>query len=236
VAQPLFTVALRDLERSDQNRSWAIPAAWLAQAFDGTEATPDGSDGQLELYLKKSASEVLVKGKARARVIVPCARTLDPLPFELEAEVFLMLTPQAAAPAPKRERAPRDADRATRSADRTPRASDRAPRAERAPRTGDRAERPPRQRKSSADALDAELSSEEAARDHYEGETVVLDEFVREHLLLELPLFPVRSDLPSEEAGVTGSLPDPAGTDEPAELDPRLAPLAALRQGLAGKK
>jgi uncharacterized metal-binding protein YceD (DUF177 family) len=63
---------------------------------------------------------------------------------------------------------------------------------------------------------------------------VVLDEFIREHLLLELPLFPVRSDLPSEEARVTASLPDPAGTDEPVKLDPRLAPLAALRLALKG--
>ncbi|MET0411352.1 MAG: DUF177 domain-containing protein [Polyangiaceae bacterium] len=230
MTQPLFTVALRDLERSDQTRSWAIPVEWLVQAFEGTEGTPEGGAGQLELYLKKSEREVLVKGKARAKVVVPCARTLDPLPLELEAEVFLMLSPRAVPPAPKRERAPRAVERTPRAGDRAPRAGDRTPRA------GDRPERAPRKRESAEDALDAELSSEDAARDHYEGETIVLDEFVREHLLLELPLFPVRSDLPSEEAGVTGSLPDPAGTDEPAELDPRLAPLAALRQGLVGKK
>lgn len=220
VTQPLFSVALRDLERNDQNRSWTIPAEWLAKAFEGTEATPEGAPGQLELYLKLSAREVLVKGKARAKVIVPCARTLEPLTLDLDAEVLLLLTPRVAAAAPKRER------------ERAPRGNDRA---ERTPRGNDRAERPARQRDSSNEALEGELSSEEAARDHYEGETVVLDEFVREHLLLELPLFPVRSDLPSEEAGVTGSLPDPAGTDEPAELDPRLAPLAALRQGLMGQ-
>jgi DUF177 domain-containing protein len=228
VTQPLFTVALRDLERNDQNRSWSIPPEWLATALEGTEATPEGSPGQLELYLKKSAREVLVKGKARAKVVMPCARTLDPLTLELDAEVFLLLTPHANAPAAKREHAPAAKREHAPAAKR-----------ERAPRPGGQAEgreRAPRQRGSAAEALDAELSSEDAARDHYEGETVVLDTFVREHLLLELPLFPVRSDLPSEEAGVTGSLPDPAGTDEPVELDPRLAPLAALRQGLMGKK
>jgi uncharacterized protein len=212
----LFSVAVRDLERQDQNRSWTIPTEWLATAFEGTEATPEGAPGRLELYLKKSASEVLVKGKARAKVIVPCARTLEPLTFDLDADVLLLLTPRTPAVGLKRERTPSV-----------------APKRERAPRGGERAERGTRQRE--AETREAELSSEEAARDHYEGETVVLDEFVREHLLLELPLFPVRSDLPSEEAGVTGSLPDPAGTDEPAELDPRLAPLAALRQGLMGQ-
>jgi DUF177 domain-containing protein len=206
VAQPLFTVALRDLERTDQTRSWPIPVEWLVQALEGSEATAEGSPGQLELYLKKTTHEVLVKGTARARVIMPCARTLDPVTIELDAAVFLLLTPKVPAEAPKRERQ---------------RAGEAQP--ERAPR---------KPRGSKAQVVELELSDEDAAHDHYEGETVVLDEFIREHLLLELPLFPVRSDLPSEEAGVTGSLPDPAGTDEPVELDPRLAPLAALRAGL----
>jgi uncharacterized protein len=149
---------------------------------------------------------------------MPCARTLEPITIELDAQVFLLLTPRAPAPAPKRERA------------------------ERPERSAHPARGGERKRSASKDkeAAEAELSDEDAARDHYEGETVVLDEFIREHLLLELPLFPVRSDLPSEEAGVTRSLPDPARADEPEELDPRLAPLAALRAGLgavgAGKK
>lgn len=225
MTQALFSVALRDLERSDLNRSWTIPPEWLAQALEGSEATPEGSPGQLDVYLKKSAGEVLVKGTARAKVIMPCARTLDPITVELDAEVFLLLTPRTAASGPKRERTAAAAPKR----ERTPAAAPKGAR-----RSADPAERPARKRESAADALDAALTSEEAARDHYEGETVVLDEFVREHLLLELPLFPVRSDLPSAEPGVTASLPDPARTDEPVPLDPRLAPLAALRQGLMG--
>ena len=72
------------------------------------------------------------------------------------------------------------------------------------------------------------LSAEEAARDEYSGDSVELDAFVREHLLLELPLFPVRSDLPFEPNAATNTPPDDSG----AAPDPRLAPLAALASQL----
>ena len=72
------------------------------------------------------------------------------------------------------------------------------------------------------------MSAEQAARDEYDGETVELDGFVREHLLLELPLFPVRSDLPFDPTPATDTPPDEAGP----VLDPRLAPLAALASEL----
>ena len=48
--------------------------------------------------------------------------------------------------------------------------------------------------------------------------------YPREHLLLELPLFPERSDLPFESDAATNTPPDESG----AAPDPRLAPLAAL--------
>jgi uncharacterized protein len=73
-----------------------------------------------------------------------------------------------------------------------------------------------------------QLSAEQAARDEYDGDTVELDGFVREHLLLELPLFPVRSDLPFDPTPATDTPPDEAGP----VLDPRLAPLAALASEL----
>jgi len=76
-----------------------------------------------------------------------------------------------------------------------------------------------------------EFSSSEADQDTFDGETVVLDPFVREALLLEVPNFPLCSE------GCPGIRPaaEPAsagGREEHA--DPRLAPLGALRARLAG--
>lgn len=191
----MFSVPIRDLERDDQRRRWDLTPEWVNRALDESEARSDGSVGVLELYLKKSGREVLVKGEATVNVTMPCARTLDPVPIRLVAPIMLLLTPKApSASTPGRSRR-RDAPRARTAAD---------------------------------DEADEQLSAEQAARDEYDGDAVVLDAFVREHLLLELPLFPVRSDLPLEPPPATDAPPDEPGD----AVDPRLAPLAALASQL----
>ncbi|RLB58979.1 MAG: DUF177 domain-containing protein [Deltaproteobacteria bacterium] len=75
---------------------------------------------------------------------------------------------------------------------------------------------------------DYEFSAGEAARDVYDGETVVLDPFLREAILLEMPSFPLCSEsCPGIVA--PGSGPGLVATPVPAEIDPRLAPLEAFR-------
>lgn len=76
------------------------------------------------------------------------------------------------------------------------------------------------------------LTLEDAATDTYDGENVVLDSFVREFLLLELPLFPLRSDLHSTPQPAIESPPQASAAGEPERIDPRLAPLAAIASRL----
>jgi uncharacterized protein len=73
-----------------------------------------------------------------------------------------------------------------------------------------------------------EFTSEEADFDVYDGETIVLDPFLREAILLEVPNFPLCSDAcPGiRPADLERAAPAPA-------IDPRLAPLNALRERLA---
>lgn len=200
--QTSFSIPVRDLERSDQRRSWEIPAAWLDWALADTEARSDGTLGQLELYFKKQGREILVKGQARAGVTMPCARTLEPVAVALDASILLLLSPRPTAPpgtprTNKRQRGGAALGMASRDPD-------------------------------ADEGSEQLLSEEEAARDEYSGDTLELDAFVREHLLLELPLFPVRSDLPFEADAATNTPPDESG----AAPDPRLAPLAALASQL----
>ena len=72
------------------------------------------------------------------------------------------------------------------------------------------------------------FSSEEADVDFYDGETVVLDEFLREAVLLEVPSFPLCSE------DCPGIRPSAKSTPERSEpvLDPRLSPLRALKTKL----
>jgi len=78
-----------------------------------------------------------------------------------------------------------------------------------------------------------EFSADEAQLDVYDGETVVLDGFLREAILLDLPNFPLCSD------SCPGIRPDPPNLSDqqngPVEpVDPRLAPLGVLRAKMTG--
>lgn len=75
-----------------------------------------------------------------------------------------------------------------------------------------------------------EFTSEEADVDVFDGETVILDGFIREAILLEVPNFP----LCSEDCPGIGPGPTAAPEVEEPHLDPRLAPLGALRDKLQG--
>jgi uncharacterized metal-binding protein YceD (DUF177 family) len=209
VSKPIFVLSAADLERGPKKVNWAIPEGWLREMLTDSQATPRG-DGSLELELSKNGPEVVARGRAQVSVEMPCVVTLDPVPLELEPEIFLML-----APSPEARAAARPA--------RT--------------RGGAGGERPARGRGKAEGgwAVDPELSPATAAQDTYDGEKIVLDEFLREFILLELPMYPRRSDLPSEE---TPAIRAPSEVAEPSEapVDPRLLPLAAIASRLREKK
>jgi uncharacterized protein len=76
---------------------------------------------------------------------------------------------------------------------------------------------------------EVELSPEELAREFFSGDRIALDDIVREHLLLEVPIQPLCSEH-------CPGIPVPAAVAGPADLrghetdgvDPRLAPLLKL--------
>lgn len=88
--------------------------------------------------------------------------------------------------------------------------------------------RPVRGRKSKESEGEFEFDRDEADVATYDGETVVLDDLVREALILELPISPLCSD------SCAGMASDPAiaAKLETARIDPRLQKLAALRDKL----
>jgi uncharacterized metal-binding protein YceD (DUF177 family) len=216
--QPLFSIVVADLEYGDRELDEVIPLEWLETAFAGTEAKPVGKPGHLEVTVSKTGREVMVRGQARASVSMPCARTLDPVAIELTADIFLLLAPGAAPAVPSAK-----------------------PRKER-PKTPEKPAKPgPKVVGAKAKKREAEerlLSDDDAALDTYEGDRVVLDAFLAEFLVLELPMFVVREDLRSEATPAIERDPEPANTGggERETVDPRLAPLAAIASRLRQKK
>jgi uncharacterized protein len=96
-----------------------------------------------------------------------------------------------------------------------------------------RANGKPHADKGKAAELEYEFSAEEADTDVYDGETVVLDSFVREAILLEIPNFPLCSE---DCPGIRPAAAESAEVPQSPRIDPRLAPLDALRAKLAAKR
>lgn len=200
---PLFAIPVADLDYGDRDIDEEIPVAWLENALSGTEAVPQGHPGRLEVTVSKTGRDVMARGHARAAVTMPCARTLDPVKVDIDAEVFLLLHPGTPAGPAKHEKPRRK-----------------------------------RQGQAPAAAPEKPLAESEAAEDIYDGEKVVLDGFIQEFLVLELPMFPLREDLRSEAAPAIERPPEKAAENRSGReaIDPRLAPLAAIASRLRDKK
>ncbi len=212
--EPQFSVPLADLEDDERQLECPIPAAWLAQILEGTEARARNADGLLDVTLSKQGREVMVRGHLKAPVEMDCARSLEPFDLDIETDVFLLLAPSSSA---AKHQAAKKKKHPPTPASQTQAAPQREAKKTKKHRT--------------EDDEDELLSEEDAARDVYSGEEIVLDSFVREFILLELPLFPLRSE---DTPPIASPSSEPQTADRP--LDPRLAPLAALRDRLRNKE
>ena len=222
MTKPVFVVPLADIERGPRTVTFTLDEAWLSDAFEGTDATPSGP-GSATVELSKSGKSVMVRGKVSAPVTMSCVVTLDPLSFDLQPELFLMLAPAASEASPKLAKRARAAAAGKDAGKDSP-----------TPAEGRNAvtrKRPSKEEDDEGEVLDEHA----AARDTFEGSQIELDPFFREFLVLELPMFPRRSDLPSSEGPAIGPPSAESDGQEPA-IDPRLQPLAALRSRLRESK
>jgi uncharacterized protein len=80
----------------------------------------------------------------------------------------------------------------------------------------------PASRLGRAEGNESELSDEEANTLPFDGETVVLDDLVRDELVLEIPMIPLCSE---DCPGMSPAPNQKASTPEEKPIDPRLAPL-----------
>jgi len=225
VSKALFVVPVADVERGPRTVTFTLDEAWLREAMVGTEATPR-RPGSVTVELSKSGKDILVRGRAEAAMSMPCVVTLDPLEIDLSPEIFLMLAPAPSDATGKSGRSEKKRSVAG--------ASGKGAAAKEAPAEA----RGAASRKRGAKEEDEEgelLDDSTAARDTYEGSQIELDSFIREFLLLELPMFPRRSDLPSSEGPAIGPRSVEPDEQEPV-IDPRLQPLAALRSRLRESK
>jgi len=227
MSRPELVIPVADLERGPKHAEFVLSEAWLRRALENSGATV-AAPGRVEVTVTKNGPSILVRGQMAVDLTMPCVVTLDPVPVPVRTDILLMLSPKSGATTEH------EGHVARRKA-RTPKAD--APASpEKVRPAPERSGRP----KGSAKAGGAEghwdetpvLDDETAGQDTYEGHEIALDDFLREFLILELPMFPRRSDLPTDSPAANPPLPADSqpGGDKP--LDPRLSPLAELKSRL----
>ncbi|MEO6419216.1 MAG: DUF177 domain-containing protein [Polyangiaceae bacterium] len=219
-----FTIPVSELDAAGRSYHFPIRAAWVMGALEDHEATSAGTEGKLDVRVSKSGNDVVVHGTMRAELTMPCARCMDPVKVLIDQPISVLMVPEKALKSPESaSRRPRKEPAKDASAKETTRDTKEA-KAKDAPKKG----RKERSRDEEDD--DDSISPDEADIVAYDGDTVVLDDLVRDELVLETPMIPLCSeDCPGISPGPHGS----AGFDEPAgekPLDPRLAPLLRLKK------
>ncbi|WP_437627546.1 YceD family protein [Sorangium sp. So ce1151] len=213
-----FAVSANDIDIAGLSLDVSVPTDWLNAELADADVTAR-APGHLSARLSRTGNEIVVRGRVKAPVATPCARCLSPAPLDVDAELSLFLRP-----APKAEthgpghRHRRDDGGRNGAAKAEPKVKE----------------------------AEYEFTAEEADVDTYDGETVVLDPFIREAILLEMPNFPLCSEAcpgigpaasREDREGGSSTLVGGAVVEDKAApgLDPRLAPLSALREKLGQK-
>lgn len=251
MTQKVYVVPLRDLDDGPKTLRQAVSDAWLTQQLADTDVRPVGAgDGVIDVTLAKNGRDVLVRGRLRVTIQVPCARTLDPAVYQLSPEVFLLLGPKTGAGGDgPGHRGGRPHDGARTQARAEGRGQTARAQPAREARNGGK--------NAGGWEDDGLLDETDAARDTYSGDQVVLDDFLREFILLEIPMVPLREDLRKAPFEATPSPPgslsagessqtvlseanrpeaDRPETDRSEQMDPRLSPLIALKARLEQKE
>jgi uncharacterized protein len=171
-----FVVSARDLDAAGKRFRFAVRASWMRGAFEDTDAQPGGSEGELDVRLSKSGTDVVLRGVLTAELCVPCARCLRPARVALREPLSALFVPSASV-------SPDSA------------------------------------------AEEQEVTAAEADVIPYDGETVVLDQLVRDELLLSIPMIPLCSE------GCPGISPETRPQPTAASgIDPRFRPLLRLKK------
>jgi uncharacterized protein len=171
-----FFVPARDLDAAGKQFRFEVRTPWIRGVVEGTDVETADRDGELEVRVSKSGTDVVVRGTITAELVVPCARCLGPARVVVHESLSALFVPGAAASTSRHDDAREEDDVPADEADVVP----------------------------------------------YDGETVVMDDLVRDEILLGIPMIPLCSEAC---AGIRPETPEGAAD---GGIDPRLRPLLAL--------
>jgi uncharacterized protein len=185
---PLIAISANDIDLAGVAVDVELPREWISARLEDEDVRAT-ANGKLTARLSRTGkADVVVRGHVTASVEAPCARCLKPTPVDVKGELALVLKPKAPASPPLSGRLEQNRTRPS------PPSGSKAPAPELPRAAGEKKPHREKGKPMRAASPEYEFSSEEADVDEYDGETVILDPFVREAILLELPNFPLCSE------------------------------------------
>ncbi len=90
-----LVIPIQHLDTRGKDYVFALDQSWLDQAFEGTGVHGDASAGAgaVEVHAQRNGREILVHGKARARLVAECGRCLKDLPLEVACDLAALYAP-----------------------------------------------------------------------------------------------------------------------------------------------
>jgi uncharacterized protein len=203
--RPAFSFIVHELDDGPKTYDEVIERAFVEAALAGEEEFHAGeAPGALHVTLTKMGREILVVGTAKATLVAPCARCLKEAVLPIVGEIEAIAIPGSAAPAqpPPKGGKKGAAKEASKKPAKAPRKAD---------DDGDE---------------DDDIVDDGPDTIRYEGEHLVLDEVVRDAIVLEIPMMPLCSE-------ACPGIERPPLAEEPADrpVDPRFAALLSVKPG-----
>jgi uncharacterized protein len=94
-----FLVPARDLDAAGKQFRFDVRAPWIRGAVEGTNIEAAGRDGELDVRVSKSGTDVVVRGTITAELVVPCARCLQPASVVVREPLSALFVPDGASAA-----------------------------------------------------------------------------------------------------------------------------------------
>ncbi len=206
-----FEISVTDLDASGKDYTFPVRPNWLRSVLEGTDVKSGATDGEVTVRASKSGTDVVVHGHLHAELVAPCARCLNDASVVVDGPLSVLMVP---------------AKKLTKAE--PPKASSKS-----ADAKADKKSEGKKAKKSrSEEDDDYVFSPDEADVAPYDGDTVVLDDVVKDEILLEMPMIPLCSEdcpgisPPATEASAFAAKPD----SDADHIDPRLLPLLELKK------
>lgn len=92
MTKPEHLLEVHDLDAAGKTYASELTVAWVARALDGCDAAPTDA-GRVEVRFSKSGDDVVIRGRVRQALTLPCARCLGPAAVDVDTELSLLLVP-----------------------------------------------------------------------------------------------------------------------------------------------